>query len=269
MPIFARFPPLLLEPISPQEVLIVATALVASVLTLISGFGLGTLLLPVFALFFPLELAVAMTAVVHVMNNLFKFGLLWRSIDTRIVMLFGLPGILGAWSGSLLLNKLEAASDLYPGIHHPVSVTAVVIGVMMAVFAILELLPAASKWSLPSRYLLPGGLLSGFFGGLSGHQGALRSIFLLRTGLGKEAFIGTGIAIALLVDLTRIPIYLHQLPPYLLLPQWPLLVSTTLAAFAGAWFGKRWIPKITVRSIQRLVAVWMLLIASALIAGLI
>ncbi len=254
---------------TPPDLIIIATALVASMLTLISGFGLGTLLLPVFALFFPLELAVAMTAVVHLLNNVFKLGLLWRNVDARIVLRFGIPGILGAWSGSLLLNKMEAAPYLYPGLVHPVSVTAAVIGVLMAVFAILELIPSASKWSLPSRYLVPGGLLSGFFGGLSGHQGALRSIFLLRAGLGKEAFIATGIAIALLVDLTRIPIYLQHLPTDLLRPQWPLLVSTTLAAFTGAWLGKRWIPKITVRSVQRIIGGSMLAIALALIAGLI
>ena len=63
-----------------EEVLIILAALLASVLTLISGFGLGTLLLPVFALFFPLEIAVALTAVVHLLNNLFKTGLLWRCL---------------------------------------------------------------------------------------------------------------------------------------------------------------------------------------------
>ena len=47
-----------------------------SLLTLFSGFGLGTLLLPAFAFFLPLEVAVASTAVVHAANNLFKVGLL-------------------------------------------------------------------------------------------------------------------------------------------------------------------------------------------------
>ena len=51
-------------------------ALLASGLTLFSGFGLGTLLMPVIALFFPLELAIAMTAMVHLSNHLFKIGLL-------------------------------------------------------------------------------------------------------------------------------------------------------------------------------------------------
>ena len=45
-------------------------ALAASGLTLFSGFGLGTLLMPVFALFFPIEVAVAQTAAVHFANKI-------------------------------------------------------------------------------------------------------------------------------------------------------------------------------------------------------
>ncbi len=52
--------------------LVCLVALLASGLTLFSGFGLGTLLLPAFALFFPVEIAVAATAIVHLINNLFK-----------------------------------------------------------------------------------------------------------------------------------------------------------------------------------------------------
>ena len=73
--------------------LICGAALAASALTLFSGFGLGTLLMPVFALFFPLSSAVAMTAVVHLLNNLFKFALLGRHADWKIVVRFGVPAI--------------------------------------------------------------------------------------------------------------------------------------------------------------------------------
>ena len=45
--------------------LVAAVALCVSGLTMYSGFGLGTLLMPVFALFFPIEVAVAATAIVH------------------------------------------------------------------------------------------------------------------------------------------------------------------------------------------------------------
>ena len=49
-------------------------AFAVSALTLFSGFGLGTLLMPVFALFFSIPVAVGSTAVVHGANNLFKVG---------------------------------------------------------------------------------------------------------------------------------------------------------------------------------------------------
>jgi hypothetical protein len=58
----------------------------AALLTLFSGFGLGTLLLPVFALFLPVEIAVAATAVVHLANNLFKLALVGRHADRSVVV---------------------------------------------------------------------------------------------------------------------------------------------------------------------------------------
>lgn len=88
------------------QLIIPLVALAASLLTLISGFGLGTLLLPAFALFFPLELAILLTAVVHLLNNLFKLTLLTRHIHWPTVLRFGLPGILGAYFGARLMLLL-------------------------------------------------------------------------------------------------------------------------------------------------------------------
>lgn len=251
-----------------HDLLIILVALGASLLTLISGFGLGTLLLPAFALFFPLELAVAMTAVVHLLNNLFKFGILWREADRNVVLLFGVAGIVGAFLGARLLMRLEELPFLYPGLREPVSVTRLVIGILMMVFAIFEIHPGAKRWTLSPRWLIPGGAISGFFGGLSGHQGALRSVFLLRSGLSKEGFIATGVAIAVLVDLTRLPVYIARMPEGLLEGQWSLLTLSTLAAFLGAWLGKKLIPKITFRSIQLIVGALLLAIGVALVTGL-
>ena len=66
-------------------------AFLASVLTFFSGFGLGTLLLPAFALFFPVEQAVALTGVVHFLNGLFKLGLVGRHTNKDVLIRFGLP----------------------------------------------------------------------------------------------------------------------------------------------------------------------------------
>ncbi|HRF78464.1 MAG TPA: sulfite exporter TauE/SafE family protein, partial [Flavobacteriales bacterium] len=158
--------------------LIPAVALAASLITLISGFGLGTLLLPVFALFFPLEVAILLTAVVHLLNNLFKLGLLWKDIHWRTVLRFGVPGILGAYLGARLMLSLGTRDALYQGVLHPVDPLDLVIAGLMLVFGLFEISKTLNKLSLPSNWMVPGGLISGFFGGLSGHQGALRSLFL-------------------------------------------------------------------------------------------
>jgi hypothetical protein len=67
-----------------MDLIVGVTAFVASGLTLFSGFGLGTVLLPVFSLFLPVPLAVAATAVVHFANNLFKLGLVGTAADWRV-----------------------------------------------------------------------------------------------------------------------------------------------------------------------------------------
>lgn len=53
-----------------EYIIVCIVALLGSGLTLFSGFGLGTILVPVFALFFPIDLAIALTAIVHFLNNL-------------------------------------------------------------------------------------------------------------------------------------------------------------------------------------------------------
>ena len=250
-------------------ILVPASALGASLLTLISGFGLGTLLLPVFALFFPLEVAILLTAVVHLLNNLFKLGLLGGHIHWPTVLRFGVPGIVGAFAGALLMRALGERVPLFQGVHHAVDPLDLTIGAIMLVFGLFELSKTLNALSLPPKWMVPGGLLSGFFGGLSGHQGALRSMFLLRAGLGKEAFIATGVAIACLVDLTRLPTYLTGGMYHTLRSEWPLLLATVLAAFAGAWWGKKLIPKVTIRGVQMTVGVLMLAIAGMLAGGII
>lgn len=244
----------------------------ASALTLFSGFGLGTLLLPAFAFFYPLELAVAMTAVVHLANNLFKLVLLGRHADLRTVALFGLPAVAAAYLGARLLLGLADTAPLFAW--HAFGKTFMVeplplgLALLMAAFALLEIWPAFARWSAPSSWLPVGGLLSGFFGGLSGHQGALRSAFLLRAGLGKEAFLGTGVVIACLVDATRLSAYSGHLQGAWAAENRPLLLFAMAMAFLGAFAGSRILKKVTLRKVQIVVAGLLMLIAALLGSGI-
>ena len=194
---------------------ICVVALLASALTFFSGFGLGTLLLPAFALFFPIEQAVAMTAIVHFLNGLFKLWLIGRQADRRIALRFGVPAFLASLIGAWVLVWLSGTEPIltYAVAGHGFKVTPAksAIGVLLLLFALAELLPRFRRMSFGPQYLTLGGLLSGFFGGLSGMQGALRSAFLARAGLSKEAFVATGVVIACLIDVSRLGVYSRSL----------------------------------------------------------
>jgi uncharacterized membrane protein YfcA len=104
------------------------------------------------------------------------------------------------------------------------------------------------------KVLLAGGLLSGFFGGLSGHQGALRSLFLMKTELAKEAFIATGVVIACMVDLTRLGVYFSGEKAFELESNVTLLLTATACAFTGAFAGRQFLAKMTAGTFRYLVA---------------
>lgn len=252
------------------------TALLASGLTLFAGFGLGTLLLPVFALFFPAEVAVAATAIVHGLNSLFKVALVGREADRTIVVRFGLPAVAAAFAGAALLvvlARLPPVTLAWPWGTTEAPPIQIGMGLLILLFAVVELAPGRlSDVALPARWLPLGGLLSGFFGGLSGHQGALRAIFLRRGGLPPRAFAGTQAVLALLVDSARLLVYgaaawkTHfgalSAPGAL-----PAVATGTLCAFLGAYIGSRFLPKITVPALQRLVAALLIVVGAGLASG--
>lgn len=248
-----------------------------SLLTLFTGFGLGTLLLPAFALFFSVPVAVASTALVHAANNLFKVGLLAGQARRDVVLRFGLPALLASFAGALLLASLSVRAPLvrWDFLGRPAEITPIklVMGCLILGFSLFELLPGLSSLRAPARWLPVGGLLSGFFGGLSGHQGALRAIFLAPLELTPGQFASTQAVIALLVDGARLAVYGST---FVLLRggaggepiPWPLVATATLCAFAGAVLGKRLLPKVTAAALRRVVGVLLVVVGLALATGL-
>jgi uncharacterized membrane protein YfcA len=249
-----------------------------SALTLFSGFGLGTLLMPVFALFFPIEVAVAATAVVHGANNVFKIVVVGRHADKTLVIRFGVPAIVAAFAGAAALGYVAHFGEIarYSLGTRTAVVTPIklVMGVLMLVFALFELLPRLRELKFDRKHLFMGGILSGFFGGFSGHQGALRSAFLAKVGISTEAFVGTNAAIGFMVDMARITTYavtfwLAKTASPLGQDQWLLILTGSVAAFAGVMIGKRFLHKITMKTVQTLTGVLLLGIALALGSGIV
>lgn len=251
-------------------------ALFAAGLTLYSGFGLGTLLLPVFALFFPAEVAVVATAMVHGANNVFKVSLLGRHADREVVLKFGLPAIVAAIFGAMALGWIaQSGSGITIEVNDEalfeIKPVKLVIGLLMIGFALFELVPRFRSLQFECRFLPLGGVLSGFFGGLSGHQGALRSAFLAKTDLSTERFVASNAVIGFLVDLTRLSVYAAlftaaggHLSDF---SGWPLVMTGALSAFCGVLLGKRFLHKVTMTNIQTLVGILLFGVGIALVTG--
>ena len=190
-----------------EIVLISLISFFTAMLTFFSGFGLGTILTPVFMAFFPAGMAVALTGVVHFFNNVFKLMLMGRHMDREVALRFGIPAVLFALIGAWVLLKITDLPALfqYSLAGRTLTVYPVKFGVaiLLIFFALVEVVPSLNKISFGREKLPLGGMLSGFFGGLCGNQGALRSAFLIKAGLSREAFIGTSVVISFFVDLSR------------------------------------------------------------------
>lgn len=256
-----------------MEIIISAlVACIASLLTFFSGFGLGTILTPVLILFFPVEVAIALTGIVHLLNNFFKILLVGKQINWSVGIKFGSMAVIGAFIGAKVLLMLSGNTVLYSytlgNKMFYVTPVKLIIAVLMVVFALFDAVPFLKNIQFNQNKLYPGGLLSGFFGGLSGNQGALRSMFLLRCGLSKEGFIATGILVACAVDITRLSVYFTRLSAINLQSNFALLLTTTLAAFVGAYAGSKLLKKITLTVVQYTVTIMIILLALGLGLGL-
>ena len=256
--------------------LVCAVAFVVSLLSFFSGFGLGTLLLPAFALFFPIPTAVAATAVVHLATNLFKLGLVGRHADAGVVVRFAVPAAAAAIVGASVLGLLSGMPALgsyeLAGRRHEVTAAKAVVAALMLLFALVELAPRSRRVALDRRWLFFGGLLSGFFGGLSGHQGALRSIFLVNAGLDERAFVATSVVAAVVVDVARLAVYGAGSTGLGLLARDAglarLVGAASLAAFLGSVVGARLLGAVTMTGIRVIVAALLAVVAIGLGSGL-
>ncbi|HMQ07365.1 MAG TPA: sulfite exporter TauE/SafE family protein [Saprospiraceae bacterium] len=257
-----------------MEIIIISlAAFIVAILTFFSGFGLGTILTPVFMIFFPVDLAIGLTGIVHFFNNVFKLILVGRNADKTVLLRFGIPAVIAAIIGSWLLLNIPDAKPLFSyelfGNTFDVFPVKFIISILLIIFASIDLIPYFNTLQFGKDKLPIGGALSGFFGGLSGNQGALRSAFLIKAGLSKEAFIGTAVLVSTFVDFTRLSVYATRFTKAGLDKNLTLVICATLAGIAGAFIGNKLLKKVTLQFLQVTVAIMLIIISIALGAGLI
>lgn len=257
-----------------MEIIIISvTAFLVAILTFFSGFGLGTILTPVFMIFFPVDLAIGLTGIVHFLNNLFKLFLVGGQADKSVLIRFGVPAVIAALLGSWILVNITDLRPLFAyqmlGRTFEVFPLKLIISVLLIIFASMDLIPYFSKLQFGKEKLPIGGILSGFFGGLSGNQGALRSAFLIKAGLSKEAFVATAVVVSTFVDFTRLSMYATKFTKAGLSDNLTLVICATLSAIVGAYIGNKLLKKVTLKFLQVTVAIMLIIISLALGSGLI
>lgn len=257
-----------------MEIIVISlVAFFAAILTFFSGFGLGTILTPVMMIFFPVDIAIAFTGIVHFSNNIFKLLIVGQKANKKVLIRFGIPAIFAAFFGSYILINMDTNYIMYSytlmGELQSISYVKFLISIILIVFALIDLIPFFKKLKFGEKSLPLGGFLSGFFGGLSGNQGALRSSFLIKLNLEKQTFIATTVVISFFVDVTRLGVYSTNLFKINLEEHLVLGICSVSSAILGAFVGNKLLKKVTLNSIRVLVATLILFLATGLLLGLI
>ncbi len=179
-------------------------ALFAGGIASIAGFGIGSLVTPTLAVVAGTSIAVAAVSIVHFCGTALRFALLWKKINKKVLVSFGLASAGGGLIGALLHNVLYN------------EVLTIIFGCLL-IFAGISGLTGLSQ---RMRFRGPGawlaGALSGLFGGLVGNQGGIRSAALFGFDLKSQEFVATATGIALMVDVARMPVYLAVQGPQIL-----------------------------------------------------
>ena len=253
--------------------IILLTVFIGSTLTFFSGFGLGTILLPVMCLFFSIDVAIAATAVVHFFNSFFKFILIFRHINIKLLLSFGGLAIPFSFLGAWVLSNAKT-TDVFihyslPFYKMDVSLINFSLGWIMIVFAYIELFWKKKEIKISKIGLYLGGAMSGFFGGFSGHQGALRAMILSKTNISKEEFVATSSTIGLLIDLTRIGVYSFSFSFTENKPFQITLLLSIIIAFIGSYLGSKLLKKTTFKFVQFIVSILLFTFGVLLVLGFI
>lgn len=211
--------------------LVAIGAFIAAALTVPAGFGLSTILTPLVLLLMSPHEAVAVVAIVHGAHNAGKLGLLRENVDFDAFKRYGIWLVAGSIIGAILQSHVPQRPLL---------------GILGLALIILPILTISEKWTgyrIPESSDRAGGFGSGFMGGLSGHQGALRAMFLSRRIPDKMSYAATASILALCVDLSRIPVYLAYRSEDIY-SHYSVIIVLVISALIGARVGKRWLKSL-------------------------
>jgi uncharacterized membrane protein YfcA len=227
------------------EMIVAVVAVVAGGVAAVAGFGIGSLLTPVLSLELGTKLAVALISIPHFIGTALRLWRLRAHVDRKVLLGFGIASAAGGLVGALF--HAEAGSPTL----------AVIFGLLLLLAGTSELTGLARRARLTGAAAWAAGGLSGLFGGMVGNQGGIRSAALLGFHLDRHAFVATATAIALAVDVARMPVYFVA-EGSAILARWPILVLAVSGVVVGTLLGERVLGRIPERVFRTVVALLIL-----------
>jgi len=209
-------------------------------------------MIPVLVMFFPPVEAIFLVAIIHWFGDVWKITLFRKGYNFRLVVLFGLIGLVTSYLGAFI--SLGANEQIFLRL----------LGIFLAGYALFLLTRSNFKVPPGNSTAFIGGALSGFFAGMFGIGGAIRSMFLSAFDLSKAVYIATAGAIGIMVDSTRIITYAISgttLPEEL----WYGLLLFIPVSFMGAQTAKKIVDRIPQDKFRRVVSAFLLILGIKLL----
>jgi uncharacterized membrane protein YfcA len=236
-------------------VLYLVAGLFGGAVASIAGFGIGSLLTPAIAASVGTKLAVAAVSIPHAIGTSIRFWRFRRDVDWKLVRSFGITSAAGGLTGALLNTWASSR------------VLELVFGALLVLAGASQVSGYAKRWRLRGILAWIGGALSGFFGGLVGNQGGIRTAAMLGFEIDKRQFVATTTAVALLIDASRVPIFIAFQRDELV-TMLPVMTIATIGVIAGTLFGETLLARVPDASFRVVVGTLLLVLGISFLAGI-
>jgi uncharacterized membrane protein YfcA len=230
---------------------IVATiAFFAGSVGAVAGFGIGSILTPLLATQLGMKFAVAAVTIPHIAGSTVRFWTLRHRVNPRVLLTFGLMSVIGGVSG--------AFAHAYWNSH----LLTIVLAIVLIVTGAASLF--GFHYHFRGAAAQAGGVISGFLGGLVGNQGPVRSAAMLGFELSKEEFVATSVAIGMVVDIARLPVYFWS-QGQVIAKQWPIVLMMAICVIAGTLLGRVMLGRVPEDHFKKMIAALIFALGVALL----
>jgi uncharacterized membrane protein YfcA len=206
--------------------LVAGASFVAGAIAAVSGFGIGSLLIPLLAWRVGTQLAIAAVGIPHMTATALRFWILRKHVDRGLLLSFGSMSAAGGLLGALLHTRAQSA------------LLTAIFSALLIWTGLTGLANVAGRFRFRGWVGWVAGAVSGALGGLVGNQGGIRSAAMLGFDVPRQAFVATSTAVGLIVDAVRVPVYLFN-EGHAIWDLWPLLLTAVAASAVGTLVGGR------------------------------